>query len=64
VVVLKTEKHNWQIERHCSITSSAPGPRFFADARGGNFEKRDKIALKRIERQLKKTKTELSKKVI
>lgn len=61
-VVFKIEKHHGQIERHCSITMSAPGPRLFADAMGDNFEKGAKIALERIERQLRKRKQNFQKK--
>ena len=61
-VLFKMEMHHGQFERHCSITMSAPGPRLFADAIDDNFEKSAKVALERIERQLRKRKQTFSKK--
>lgn len=61
-VLFKIENHNEQIERQCSITMSAPGPTFFAKAVEDNFEKSAKVALKRIERQLKKRKQDFQNK--
>lgn len=61
-VVFKIENRNQQIERQCNISISAPGPVLFANATEDDFEKSAKVALKRIERQLKKRKQGFQKK--
>lgn len=61
-VIFKMETRNQLIERQCNISMSALGPILFANATEDNFEKSAKVALKRIERQLKKRKEGFQKK--